>query len=126
MHLKLYYYIYATKHTVISWFGFIIIDEREEPNIMGNGFITYQSNATLIRIVIDRSQVLLNVGEVNAPEREWLEFSDVIHYFKPEFGEVYDFSNEASIEKQAKRVSELLRKYCEPILIGDFSIKDLI
>jgi hypothetical protein len=113
-------------------YGFLVDRERNYPEAMGNADIVFKSRLTAIKVVVDRGQVLINIGKVTWPEREWFEFSDVVHYFNPSMKEVYDFSEgplnnqTAVIETQAKRLSLILRQYCEPMLIGDFTMQDQI
>jgi hypothetical protein len=113
-------------------YGFFIEREGYSPETMGNAEIVFASKIIAIKVVVDRSQVLINIGKVTWPEREWLEFTDVIHYFNPSMEEVYDFpegpwKNQISIiETQAKHLSLILRQYCEPLLMGDFSMQDQV
>lgn len=117
---------------LIDEYGFLIEREEYSPEAMGNAYIVYTSKLIGIGVVVDRDQVLINIGQVTWPEREWFEFTDVIHYFNPNIKKVYAFSGvplekqNFTIEAQVKHVSIILRQYCEPILMGDFSMEDLI
>lgn len=116
---------------LIDEYGYTVESEIYSPEIMGNSVVIYNSQSTGIKVVVDRSQVLINIGELSLPEKEWLEFGDVIKYFNPEINEAYDFSrgsldNQAYIESQAKRLALLLRQYCDPLLRGDFSMQNRI
>ncbi len=117
---------------LIDEYGFSIVDEEYFPEMMGNAIVVYESATSGIMVVIDRSQVLINVGKPSWPHRYWFEFSDVIQFFIPEIKEAYVFVNEDSpknrieIEVQINRLALLLRQYCEPLLRGDFSMHDKI
>lgn len=116
---------------LIDDYGFSVFREEYSPKYMGNADIVYKSGSIAILVVVDRSQVLLNVGKTTQPEKEWFEFTDVIKYFNPTISEVYDFSrgslpDQDYVEMQAKREAQLLRQYCEPLLRGDFSMYEQI
>jgi hypothetical protein len=113
-------------------YAFLIEREGYSPEAMGNAYIVFTSKLIAIRVVVDRGQVLIDIGKVALPEKEWFEFTDVIHYFNPGIKKVYAFSGvplekqNFTIEAQVKHVSLILRQYCEPLLIGDFSMEDQI
>jgi hypothetical protein len=114
---------------LIENYGFQAVHEQYSPEIMGNAEVIYKSRATAIKIVVDRSQVLINIGKISWPEREWFEFSDVIHFFDLNIMNVYDFpsgSTTASVDAQVTRLAQFLRKYGEPLLVGDFSMETQI
>jgi hypothetical protein len=110
-------------------YGYSIDREKYSPEAMGNAYVLYKSQSVGIKVVVDRSQVLINIGDLSWPEENWFEFGDVVQFFNPEMKEVYDFSrgsldNQAYIESQAKRLARILRQYCKPMLRGDFSMQD--
>lgn len=112
-------------------YGFYIDFEIYSPEIMGNVEVIYKSASTIVKVVVDRSQVLLNIGNIHWLENEWFEFSDVIQYFCPFIEKIYEFSadfesNENYIESQAKHLALLLLHCCDQILKGDFSMQDEI
>ena len=116
---------------LVDEYSFSIDHEGYSPEVMGNAEVVLKSASTVVKVVVDRSQVLLNIGELSWPEKDWFEFSDVVQFFNPNLKEVYDFSvgsldNQAYIESQTKRLALLLRQFCEPLLIGDFSMQDEI
>jgi hypothetical protein len=116
---------------LINDYGFSIDREEHSTEQMGNAYIVYVSRAIAIMIVVDRSQVLLNLGEPSWPEREWFEFTDVVSFFNSSITEVYNFSespidHRAYVEKQVQYLAYILRVNCEPLLRGDFSMQNQI
>jgi hypothetical protein len=112
---------------LIQEYQFYIDRERYSPEVMGNAVVVYKSANTAIQVVVDRSQALLKVGHSSWPERDWFEFSDVMHYFAPHIKPVYSFQNEnpserPDVEGQLKKLVVMLKQYCAPILNGDFSM----
>jgi hypothetical protein len=116
---------------LIDTYGFFIDHEQYSPEIMGNTEIVYKSTQIGIRIIIDRGQVLVNIGNPSWPESDWFEFSDVVHYFSPEVKFIYAFQDnvqdeQIDVEAQIKRVARMCNQYCGPILRGDFSMQEQI
>ena len=116
-----------TYEFLIEEYGFRVKHAQYSPGFMGNSQIIYELNDIAISIVVDRGQVLINIGSTIKPVKEWFEFTDVIHYFDPNLDIVYDYfenldnANERIIQ-QANRLAQLLRKYCTPILKRDISM----
>jgi len=109
-------------------YGFSITHDEYFPESMGNADILFVSPQTGVRIVLDRGQVVINIGSVLQPQKDWFEFSDVVHFFTPETEPVYIFPQDnsnyhAAIESQVIRLARLMRQYCEPLLKGDFSMQ---
>jgi hypothetical protein len=118
---------------LIKDYGFSIARERYDPNMMGNAQVIFESTLIGIDIVLDRSQVLIAIGSLAKPRREWFEFSDVLHYFTPDLTAYIfpnvpkDFPNyESSVDAQVSRLAKLMSQYCAPILNGDLSIANKV
>ena len=115
---------------LLDEYGFSIEREYYSPEIMGNAAVVYISNTTGVIIAVDRSQVLISIGRSALPEDQWFEFSDVIHFYAPTVKEAYIFQIDdthlVEVELQLERLAQLLRKYCEPLLRGNFSDEDQI
>ena len=117
---------------LITEYGYNIIQENYQPETMGNALVVFASRYTIFKIVQDRGQVLINIGEASMPRTEWFEFTDVIRFFSfDETLDVYQFSSInpydlPPIKEQVSRLAKLTRKYCTPILEGDFSMKQKI
>lgn len=121
--------MYPFPNAVNSYFSFLYdlgfsVKEKIEvdPQSMGNGYFIFMSSLTGIEIVLDRGQVLIRIGKASQETKEWIEWSIVLSAYSPA-EQAYDF--ELDIDTQAKRLSELLKKYCMELLKGDFSKKDL-
>jgi hypothetical protein len=65
-------------------YGFAVESEKYSPKIMGNSVVVYKSQSNGIKAGVERSQVLINIGKLSLPEKEWPELGDVIKYFNPE------------------------------------------
>lgn len=116
---------------LVDEYGFSIANEGYSPEVMGNAQVVLKSVSTVVKVIIDRSQVFLNIGELSWPEKDWFELSDVVQFFNPDLKEIYDFSgglqnNQAYLDSQIKRLALILRQYCEPLLRGNFSMEDEI
>ena len=111
---------------LVDEFGFTIAHESFYPETMGNAEAVFESALVGISIVCDRNQVLISLGLLSQPRRDWLEFASVVRVFAPDVVTVYvfpkDFSNlEAALESQVSRLAQIMRQHCGPVLIGDFS-----
>jgi hypothetical protein len=121
--------MYPFPNAVYKYFSFLndlgfTIKEKEEvdPKAMGNGFFVFISSSAGIEIVLDRGQVLMEIGKASQDRKEWIDWSIISSVYSPT-EKAYDF--ELDIDSQVKRLSELLRKYCLGLLKGDFSNKIL-
>ena len=79
--------------SLMDEYGFSIVREVFSPEIMGNVELILMSPMTGIKVVVDRNQVLVNIGDSSNPEDEWFELSDVVHFYAPTFLDVYIFPN---------------------------------
>lgn len=116
---------------LIDEYGYTITREVYLPEIMGNAELVLMSNTTGIKVVVDRSQVMVNIGDSSRPEDEWFDLSDVVHFYAPTLIDVYIFptnpqNHQDKIETQVDWLVRILRQYCEPLLRGDFSNEDQI
>jgi hypothetical protein len=112
-------------------YDFLITSDRYSPDVMGNAELIFKSPKTGFQIVLDRNQVLAKIGQVDQPEKKWFEFSDVVRHLSPDIKAAYifpkDFSDhDKALETQIKRIASLLRDFCKPLLLGDFSMGDRI
>lgn len=116
---------------LLKQYGFSIVHEDYYPDIMGNSWIVFTSHGTGISIVLDKGQVLMNVGPSSLSREKWYEFSDIISFFAPDQKPVYVFPDGFSeykdaLENQVSRLARLMEEYCRPILQGDFSMQNQI
>jgi hypothetical protein len=104
-------------------YGFSITKDFYNPEFMGNAGVVFVFDKIGIKIVVDRDQVLVNIGTSSEIEEKWFEFEDVIHFYAPQMNGVYLFQRPSTfhndIDSQLKWILHLMRKYCEPILRGD-------
>ena len=105
-------------------YKFSLIKDTYSPEYMGNSEVVFFSNKTGIRIVVDRSQVILTISSSLQNEEKWFEFEDLIHYFAPRMKGVYLFQRSEKklndVSSQARWILKIMRNYCEPLLNGDF------
>jgi hypothetical protein len=118
---------------LIEEYGFRTAQKVFDPDVMGNAFVVFESAKTGIEIVVDRNQAFIKIGDVLEPSREWLEFSDVVKYFAPSIDSPYIFTEKTAtitwdeaVEIQLRRLALILRQNCEPLLKGDFRMRDEI
>lgn len=118
---------------LIDEYNYQIANEEFSPQAMGNAYITYLSPAVGVQIVIDRSQVLINIGDIVDNIKEWFDFSDVIKFFNPSIKDPYIFIEKSDknteddiITLQVERLASALRQDCEPLLKGELWMKENI
>ncbi len=117
---------------LLDEYGFHIYQETYFPEKMGNASVLFTSDHTVISIILDRSQVLSKIGKRSKPSNEWFEITDIVRFFSSdEDMDVYQFSKKnpydvPSVENQVLRLAKLIRRYCEPVLRGDFSKEEEI
>jgi len=116
---------------LVETYGFSIKHEEYRSEVMGNASVIFESLHIGINIVLDRGQVLINIGPSSLPRQDWFEFSDVVHFFAPELEPLYNFPRnfadyENELENQMSRFNQIMCKYCEPLLLGDFSMQEKI
>lgn len=116
--------------TMMDEYGFSLTRDVYSPEFMGNAEAVFVSDKTGIKIVVDRSQVFINIGNLLLSEADWFELEDVIHFYSPRMKGVYLFQrsgqSNSDIESQAKWIVYILHRFCEPLLKGDFSSFDQI
>jgi hypothetical protein len=123
------YFLFLTNE-----YGFSIIKESYSPEMkIGNGSVMYQSKLATIEIVVEKTEVRLKIGQRKGPLQKWLDFQDVMKYFAPEVEDAYVRSGASItlkdplvVETRLSNIVALLRKYCTPLLTGDFSMEPKI
>lgn len=109
-------------HYLLEVYKFTVAKESYSPEIMGNAEIVFTSLSTGIGIVLDRDQVLINIGAITQPKGEWFEFGDVVRSFAGDVENIYAFDEGyAALETQIARLAHIMHTYCGPFLAGDFS-----
>jgi hypothetical protein len=112
---------------LISDYGFSVTDERYDPQSFGNSLVEFRSKETAIRLVLDRGQVLVDLGPISWDPNSWCSLSSMMEVLAPEGGEpAYVFpetweSYSGMVDWQINRLARLLRQYCSLVLTGQFS-----
>jgi len=98
-----------------------------ETSSFGNLLVEYQSQEIILRITLDKSQVIIDIKPKSSAGDSWFGLSSLVDYVAPELGgfkyvipEKWN-DYDVMIEQQVKYLGEVLRKYCGLILSGRFS-----
>ena len=117
---------------LIEELGFVMLHERYFPDLMGNSDIVFQSKNVGVRCLLDRGIVEVRIGPVAMPMEKWFDLSIIVGFLAPNapstlFFSADDFfsdqgktSDDEWTEKQVKRLAQIARGYCEPVLRGEF------
>lgn len=110
-------------------YGFRIVQENYYPELMGDANVTLETSNTGFLIMAERTYVSIEIGPKSLPKNSWFEFSDIAGYFASHIVPVYSFPKDQIgykniLEIQIIRLSEIVQKYCSPILMGDFSMSE--
>jgi len=118
---------------LVSDYDFIVVKKEFSPSMMGNAFVVFASSKIGIEVVIDRDQVLIAMGDQSAPRDKWFDFSYAYQYFSNSTEQGYIFPKKTKdntwdeiVEIQLRRLADLLRQYCDPLLKGDLSMQGKI
>ena len=117
---------------LLTEYDYHIFQETYVSEQMGNASVVFISNLTIISIVLDRGQVLMEIGERSKPSKDRFEITDVLRYFSSdEKMDVYQFSKKnpydvPPVENQVLKLALLIRRYCDQILRGDFTMEEQI
>jgi len=113
-------------HCLIDDYGFVVVSERFDPEAFGNSLVDFQSRNTVVRVLLDRGQVTIDIGPYPRSPGYWFDLSSIIEFLVPETGEpVYVFPDtwdnyNDMIIWQVARLSRVLQQYGAPVLTGDF------
>lgn len=118
---------------LIDEYNYHVVSEEFSPQAMGNAYVIYASSSIGIQVTVDRSQVLLNIGDISDNKKDWFDFSDVIKFFNPSISDPYIFTEKTDknntddiVEIQIRRLASLLGQNCRPILGGELWMKEKI
>lgn len=112
---------------LIDDYGFSVVAEKYDPEAFGNSLVDFQSRTTAVRVLLDKGQVLIDIRPLTDPQSSWFNLASVVEFLAPEADEpVYIFPESWDdyydmIDWQVSRVARVLRKYCAPVLQGEFS-----
>jgi hypothetical protein len=109
-------------------FGFSVIHEEYYPQSFGNALVVLESKDCRIRVLLEKEQVLVDVGPLSAPEEwsshapdYWFGLTYVTALLAPEAEPMaYQFPDtsldrNARIDRQLVRLAGILRPYCDQI-----------
>ncbi len=116
-------------------YGFSISEEIPvSGNSLSRGVVVYISNfektkpdikQILIRIILDRGYVLIDIGSSDMNNRDLFGLTEIMKVVAPELNvnQKIDFSKTAHeiTEPQVIKLAYIVRHYCAPLLEGDFS-----
>jgi hypothetical protein len=112
---------------LIDDYGFSVVDEQLNSEAFGNSLIRFESSSTDIMIVLDRGQVIIDIGPYPATPNYQFSMASMMEFLTPEaeepayvFPETWENYDEM-IEWQVRRLARVLRQYCSPVLLGRFS-----
>jgi len=114
-------------HYLVDDYGFSVVDEKHDPEAFGNSLVDFQSSTAVIRVLLDRGQVLVDIRPSIEPPTFWFDLGSLVEFLAPEadepvyvFPETWDNYYEM-IEWQVARLARVLRQYCALVLRGEFS-----
>ncbi len=81
-------------------YGFSVCEKEEYSTAFGNSYYRFKSNITGIEVVLDRGQVLMNIGKILQERKDWLEWSLVLKAYAPNI-KPYDF--EVNVESRVQK-----------------------
>lgn len=111
---------------LIDEYGFDIAETRHSPENFGNGLVRFQSSEVNITIILDRGQILIDLGPRSVAPNQCFDLRAVVMFLEPQITEpIYLFPDNTngneSREWHITRLARLLRQYCAQILEGRFS-----
>ena len=120
---------------VAKRFGYLVDDYNfHESQLcyysMGQAVVEFRHAklGTVIRIELERGGwILLNIGSASMPQASWSSLDTTVEFLDPEAHEAvfvfpqYPGRPEQDMDAQLTRLANVLRRYCEPILSGQFS-----
>lgn len=112
---------------LLNDYGFAIITERYNQS-MGNAVIEFSKVQTLIVVVKDRGQILIELGDHRLERRESVEFAEAVRFLSGDPSPVYSFPaeyNDQTEESQVSHLAEIMQQYCVPILSGTMTVIQL-
>jgi hypothetical protein len=116
---------------LVNEYGFHIEQKEFAEYAMGNTVVVFKSDKIGIQVAIDKNEVWIALGDQADSKKQWLPFGLVLKHFAPSIENAFIIPKKTSentwdevVEIQLKKLSTILRQYCKPFLLGDFSSKD--
>ena len=111
---------------LVKDYGFSVKQEFYAPEAFGNAVVELRSSEVGVRVLLDRGQVLVDIGPLSLPPESWFGLPSIVQfiasqaidseYIFPESWEDYD----VMVSHQIERVANILRKYGTPVVAGSF------
>ncbi|MEM3434463.1 MAG: hypothetical protein QXP27_09885 [Candidatus Methanomethyliaceae archaeon] len=112
---------------LIENYGFLVIDEKYDPEAFGNSLVDFQSDSIVMRVLLDRGQAMVDFRPRAEPSETWYGLDSVIEFLAPEadeptyiFPETWD-NYQDMIKWQVDRLANVVQRYCARVLRGEFS-----
>lgn len=112
---------------LIEDYGFSVVGERYDPEAFGNSLVDFRSGSIIMRMLLDRGQVMVDFRPCVGPSDSWYDLGSVIEFLAPEadepayiFPETWD-NYQDMVNWQVDRLAGIVRRYCIRILRGEFS-----
>jgi len=112
---------------LIEDYGFSVLDERYDPEAFGNSLVDFQSDSVVMRVLLDRGQVMIDFRPSAGSPECWYGLNSVVEFFAPEFDgpacvfpETWD-NYQGMIRWQVDRLASIVQRYCTQVLRGEFS-----
>ncbi len=112
---------------LIEDYGFSVVDERYDPEAFGNSLVDFQSDSIVMRVLLDRGQVMIDFRPRAGPSKSWYGLDSVVEFLAPEadgpayiFPETWD-NYQDMINWQVDRLASVVQRYCARVLRGEFS-----
>lgn len=102
--------------------GLQVAAEETQPTVFGNGFVEFRSADVGVLVTLERGQVLVNIGPVNAPSSGWFGLPTLLAFYAPELAApAYRFPEawaeyDEMVAQQVTRVADLVGRYCLGVL----------
>jgi len=108
-------------------YGFSVVDERYNPEAFGNSLVDFQSGDIVMRVLLDRGQVMVDFCPCAGSSKSWYGLGSIVEFLAPEADEpIYIFPEtwenyQDVINWQVDRLASVVQRYCARVLRGEFS-----
>ncbi|RLD05076.1 MAG: hypothetical protein DRI56_10175 [Chloroflexota bacterium] len=112
---------------LIDDYEYSVTGQRYDPKAFGNSLVQFQSRTMDVTVALDRGQVFVYLAPRTESPGYQFDLRDIVGFLTPESDEpVYIFPEEWDnyydmVDWQVKRLAQVFRKYCKPVLAGKFS-----
>ena len=96
-------------------YDFSIISESESE-------VVFKSDVCCVRFLLERGQVFIDLGP--GFESWSFDLGEIILWKDPNSRFGYAFGSDVNLDQELSRLAVLLKKYCDNMLKGDFSMRN--